>query len=211
MNSAQWLFEYLALREKERIEEEGQVELANQVIIASKKLLINLLGLNIIPKKITGEVKDGEDEEDDRFIPLSLMTAREDVLSHMLEQLDQERAVEDVMEDDEFEKMSQAIAKGEDLGDMAPLFEVDEELGQQLDQWFTPMREDELRSLGIKITEEPIKKEVAHVNIDGNLIRQKKRDQAMERKMAQEEVEKQIEEEKKRTKPKGVKVTFDDA
>jgi len=201
MTNAQWLFEYMLLRESEQEKEKEVAEIANQVLKALKNILVNLLGLNMLPKK------DGETEE--RIVPLSLMTARREVLGYMFEQMDADQQVQAAMDDDEFEAMSQAIAKGEDLGDMAPLFEVDEELDQQLNEWFTPGREQELRRLGVKIIEEPLK-ETAHHSVDGAEIQQKKRQAALERQVAKQEVEQQIEEEKKRHKSRrDVKVTFD--
>lgn len=201
MTDAQWLLEYMLLREKEREKEKEVAELVTQSLNALKRLLVNLLGLNVLPPK------EGE-ENAEKIIPLSLMTARREVLGYVLEQMDVDQQVEAALDDDEFEAMSQAIAKGEDLGDMTPLFEVDEQLDEQLNEWFTPGREQELRRLGVKIVDGPLK-ETAHHNVDGAEIQQKKRQAALERQIAKEEIEKQIAEEKKRHKSHDVKVTFD--
>lgn len=199
MTDAQWLLEYTLLREKTQEQEKEIVELVNQTLKAFKHILVNLLGLNVLPTK--------EDEKEERIIPLSLMTARREVLDYVLEQMNLDQQTQNVMDDDEFEAMSQAIAKGEDLGDMTPLFEVDEELDQQLNEWFTPGRELELRRLGVKIVDDH--KNTVHHNVDGAEIQHKKYQAALEKQIAKQEIEKQIKEERKQHKSRNVKVTFD--
>lgn len=203
MTKAQWLFEYLALREKER----DTNDLVVQSLKALRHVLISVLGLNLMADEKT--VKDEDGEEIETFIPLSILTGRREVVEHMLESIQQEDATSDALEDDDFEKMSSAIAKGEDLGDMAPLFEIDESLEKKLNVWFTPDRESELRGLGVKITETNTD-DVNHVELDIDHIKEKKIKQAVERRQALEQVEEQIKKEKENLKSKGMKVTFDD-
>lgn len=200
MTDAQWLFEYMLLRERERNKEKETYELINQSLKAIKQLLINILGLNLVP--------GDKDDEKERIIPLSLMTARREILELMLEHFNQEEQIDTIMKDDEFEALSQAIANGEDLGDMSPLFEVDEKLDQQLNEWFTPHRETELHRLGVKIVDEPLGK-ISHHEVDGEVIKQKKQQDALERQTVKKEIEKQIKEESKRHKSRNVQVTFD--
>jgi hypothetical protein len=210
MTSAQWLFEYMAMREKEK----EHSDLISQTVRAIRYVLISVLGLNLLKKpKEEGEEGAEEteaDEVDESFIPMSLLAGRREVIEHILENMMQEEVIQGALEDDDFEKMSAAIAKGEDLGDMAPLFEVDDALGEKLNTWFTPGREIELQRLGVKIVEERTGT-VGHVDIDAQAIKEKKVQRAIETRQAKEQVEEQLKADKKNLKSRGMKVTFDDA
>lgn len=198
----------MSLREKES----EQVELTVQTLKALKKLLVHVLGLNLLNEK--KENPDGtgikEENEDEFFVPLSLLAGRREVIETILEKMQNEEVSNSAIDDDEFERMSAAIAKGEDLGDMSPLFEVDEDLNETLTQWFTPIREGELQKLGIKITEDK-ENTVSHVNVDIGKMNEERIKRAIETKQAGEQVQQQIEQEKKNLKSRGVKVTFEDA
>jgi len=207
MTSAQWLFEYESLRERES----EQTELVIQTLKSLKHILVSVLGLNlmngVIKKKDQGE--EQEDKLDEVFVPLSLLAGRREVVELMLEKMQSDEVAHDAINDEEFEKMSAAIAKGEDLGDMSPMFDVDEKLNETLTTWFTPVRENELQRLGIKIFEEK-ESEVGHVKVDIDEINEKRIKRALEMRQAGEQVKQQIEEEKKTLKSRGVKVTFED-
>jgi hypothetical protein len=197
MTSAQWLFEYLALREKEK----DQNELTIQILKAVRHMLVSVLGLNLLKK-------DG-DNEDESFIPLSLIAGRREAVDYIMENLQREESAQAAIEDEEFEKLSSAIASGEDLGDMSPLFDVDETVNKKLNTWLTPDRELELQRLGVKIIDEQIN-EVGHVDVDSQLIKDKKLKRAIETKQAKEQIAEQIKQEKQNLKSRGMKVTFDD-
>jgi hypothetical protein len=197
MTSAQWLFEYLALREKEK----DQNELTVQILKAVRHMLVSVLGLNLLKK-------DG-DNEDESFIPLSLIAGRREAVDYIMENLQREESAQAAIEDEEFEKLSSAIASGEDLGDMSPLFDVDETVNKKLNTWLTPDRELELQRLGVKIIDEQIN-EVGHVDVDSQLIKDKKLKRAIETKQAREQIAEQIKQEKQNLKSRGMKVTFDD-
>lgn len=207
MTSAQWLFEYVALREKEK----DNTETIIQTLKALRKLLVSILGLNLMQKKKGAEGEDSKDkdEEDESFVPMSLIAGRREIVEHILENMSQEEAVQNFVEDEDFEKMSAAIAAGEDLGDMAPMFEVDDTLTQKLNTWFTPGREEELRKLGVRIVEEKTS-DVSHVDVDAEAIKEKKIQRAMAMQQAKQDIEKQQEEAKKQLTSRGVKVTFED-
>jgi hypothetical protein len=205
MTSAQWLFEYMSLREKEK----EQTDTLIQTLRVLKHMLITILGLNLGQKKKDGD-EEKKDEDEEGFIPLSLVAGRREVVEHLLEQMQSEEVAQVAIDDNEFEKMSAAIAHGEDLGDMSPLFEVDEDLNKTLNTWFTPGREQELQRLGVKIFEEK-EDDVNHVSVDAEEINKKRIKKAIETRQAGEQVKEQIREEKKNLKSRGVKVTFDDA
>lgn len=208
MTSAQWLFEYMSLREKEKEDN----ELIIQVMKALRQVLVSVLGLDLLSKIKRSKAGDEEiEDDDDAFIPMSLLAGRREVIEHLIEEMQREEVSKEAIDDDEFEKMSQAIASGEDLGDMSPLFEVDEALNEKLTEWFTPGREQELRALGVKIVEDRVGGDIAHVDIDKETIQQKKVQHAIELQQAKQQVEEQIKEEKARFKQRGAKVTFDDA
>ena len=74
MTRAQWLWEFQALQKKE----EEHTNLAIDSLKAIEKMLIKLLGLDLLK---------GEDDEDDTIIPLSMLTGRREVVETMIEKI----------------------------------------------------------------------------------------------------------------------------
>lgn len=198
MTDAQWLFEYIILREKEKEE----LELISNLSKGLKNMLVNILGLNLM---------NTEKDDSDVFIPMSIMVARREVVEKIVEELDKKEVVASAAEDENFEKISKAIANGDDLGDMSPMFDIDSETNAKLDTWLTPSREQELLSLGVKLVDTPINKNIVHVDINADEIKQKKINSAFMKEQAKKDMEEQIKQDKlnKRNKD-SVKVTFDD-
>lgn len=141
MTSTQWLFEYFSLKEKER----DEFELVESTFKAFRRMLVGLLGLDLLKNK------DEIEENKESFIPMSLLAGRREVVETILKQWKDEETTE-YIEDEEFEKMSQAIARGDDLGDMSPIIDPSGEEADALKQWFTPGRMEELKRMGVKIT-----------------------------------------------------------
>jgi hypothetical protein len=145
MTDAQWLMEFEALQEMEK----ERVELFSEFFGIFKKMLIRLLGLDL-PQYMWSE--DESDKES--FIPLSLMTARREIIEHFLKGMEEKEKIDQALEDDEFEKISKAMASGdiEDIADMEPVVsmkQIDEAL-----KWNGPVRQKELKMLGIKIIDD---------------------------------------------------------
>ena len=169
-------------------------------------MLVNLLGLNLLPPDKKEGVEDSNIE--DAFIPLSMMTGRREFIETVLKRFDEDDNTK-IVDDDDFDKISAAMAKGEDLGDMAPLFEIDEKTDQKLNTWFTPGKEAELQKLGIKVTSAPHKAAV-HIDTDIDEIKRKQAEQRKQQKQSNEDLMKQLEQESQELKKRGVVVTFDD-
>ncbi len=210
MNQAQWLWEYHALREREKESFSYVGDLTAEVLKAIRLTMIQILGLNLLQTDTDlDEEKKKAIEEGKLFTPLALLVANEEVLRMIIEKHQDDSAVAAAIGDEEFEELSAAIARGDDLGDMEPIIEGTEEEEQLVGQWFTPQRELELEALGIKITDKPLKP-ASHISVDGDEIQRKKREANLDRKRAEAEVEKQLEGEKKQKRRRDVAVSFDD-
>jgi hypothetical protein len=204
MTQAQWFWEYLALREKEKEQHKLTVETITDTLKALKIMLVSILGLNLIP----GVKKEGE-EDKDFIIPLSLIAGRRDAVELIFKKMNEEEEINKALEDEEFERLSQAMAKDEDLGDMEPLINMSPEEEQQLTDWFNPARLRELQRMGINVTETPHKPTV-HIDVDTDNIKQKMADQAKARIDASKQIEKEFERDRKELGIHKNIVTFDD-
>lgn len=108
MNPTKWLFEYEALCMQEEQKYEDVVNLYK----ATRTGLINILGLDLLP--IEGEdgklrrMKDGE------FIPLSMLIAREDIMTLLSERLEDLKTSEEVDKEieSEIEEMTSEELEG---------------------------------------------------------------------------------------------------
>lgn len=112
MTEAQWLFEYHALRLRER----DRAEDLQAIFDASRKTLSTMLGLNI--------AGDGDDAP---MVPLALMCGNPELLAKAVEFAEQHVASDAVLEDDDFEAWSAAMAQG----DMVPFSEPLEMTAEQ--------------------------------------------------------------------------------
>jgi hypothetical protein len=128
MTRTQWLFEYFALIEKDKLEQEIFVRNA-------KAILVNVLGLNAIrPEHENGVPKKWEemtDEEKEGFLPLSLWMGREDMLKRIKDQWDTEKAIDDSSSDKQYEELVKKI--DEAGGDMEPVLDTMFDRKQEVD------------------------------------------------------------------------------
>lgn len=105
MNSTQWLFELEGLTRKDEMKYED----IEGLFKISRKVLIDLLGLNIIPiesERVDEQgvaVRDVRPPLDHEFTPLSVMTAREDILNRVKDLYDEMKAQEEALETAETE------------------------------------------------------------------------------------------------------------
>lgn len=201
MNDFQWYWEFMSLREKEKEE----LDLTKSVLQAVKNMLINILGLDLMRTK-----EEGEEKEDESFIPLSLVAGRREVVEHILESIDKDRIQEEFIDDEEFEEISKTIAQSE--GDMVPIIDDDiDEVNEAIKRSKQEDLERQMQALGIKKTSKS--KNVAHMNLDVAKIRSKIAENKIARANSKSEIEKlqkEAEEEKRKMKKQGVKVTFDE-
>lgn len=198
MNKAQWLWEIESLREREK---EEQDRLIDGFKIA-RKTIIQLFGLDLIRNfYLKGE--DDTNEEDQPFLPLIMATGREEIVNYLWKKIEDESRAMSAIEDESFDKLSEAIASGEaDLGDMTP--QIDED---QIKQAVEDQRRRQLESLGIKLRERPESQKPAHFSIDTKTMQEKSEQQKKETQQANEAVEKLAEQQRKEGKRK--LVTFD--
>jgi len=155
MTISQWLFEYTALRKKEREDLEMQIKL-------SKRVLVNVLGLNLIrPENADGTIKDFStltEEEKDQFLPLSAWVGRPELLDVVKEQNDKTMVNGEVHNDNAYEDLVASIdAAG---GDMEPI--IDKMFNIDRTQLKTDILEDQADSLGIPDISEAV------VDVDGD-------------------------------------------
>lgn len=135
MTTAQWLFEYHALQEKEKASATFTVEVYKESVTALRKLMIALLGLDIIGEK--------------KILPLSLLAGNPRLLGKWYEDAQADAAAEAAANDSEFDALSEQLAKGE-IGDLDPLLFGD--MGDiSKDYTQTEEYKEALTALGIKI------------------------------------------------------------
>ena len=105
-----------------------------------------------------------DDPDDDKsYVPLSIMTARREVAQTIAEKIKQAEVIKQTdntaMSDNEFEKFSAAIARG----DIEPLTDSDTE---NLTKLQSKLYKQELERIGIEIVDDRDSNSIPHVNID---------------------------------------------
>lgn len=112
MSPAQWVFEYVALREKEYDDAH-----------TLKNILVNVMGLNILrPQDSHGKPKLASEmtkEELDSFMPLVMWAGREDMVAKIAEQMALEKSIDESNADAEYAALVDAIDLAD--GDMDPI------------------------------------------------------------------------------------------
>jgi hypothetical protein len=193
MTTAQWIWEYEALVEKEKGDIEKVLELTRYI----KTLLIKLLGLDILV--------DDEGKEEGVFIPYAILGARREMAKEMFERLEDDHHIAHADDDQEFEELSAKIAAGEDLGDMEPILD-----GEAIDRHFAEIEKkqkvQDLQKAGIKIV--PDRKPTAHIKFDREAMLERARDTLRELDDARKNVEKQLQEDQRTSA--GMQMIFDD-
>jgi hypothetical protein len=110
MNETKWMFEYEVLRMKE----ERRAEEVGTMFKAIRKELLNILGLNLMPMEDENGLLRRPDENE--YIPLAVMTAREGFIEAFVQRNDdlkqQEEAAKD-LEKEETLGMSDAMSEEE--------------------------------------------------------------------------------------------------
>lgn len=203
MTQAQWLFEYVSLKDKEK----EDFEFVQMSFKALKRMLVNLLGLNLMNSKEDTE-KMTETELENVFVPLAVMAGRREVVEHILKKFKDEEQPE-IKPDDEFEKLSQAIARGDDLGDMAPIIDIDEKTDEKLKSYFNPGKEAQYQRLGIKIIENQTRS-VPTIKLNIQEMNERRAQQSRKHRESNESLIKHLQEEQKELHSRGVKLTFND-
>lgn len=135
MTTAQWLFEFHALQEKEKTSAAFTVEVYKESVTALRKLMIALLGLDVFGEK--------------KIMPLALLAGNPKLLSKWYEDAQADEAIEAAANDTDFDQLSAQLAKG-DIGDLDPtLFGDLSNISKDYTQ--TDDYKDALTALGIKI------------------------------------------------------------
>lgn len=110
MNETKWMFEYEVLRMKE----ERRAEEVGTMFKAIRKELLNILGLNLMPMEDENGLLRRPDENE--YIPLAVMTAREGFIEAFVQRNDdlkqQEEAAKD-LENEETLGVSDAMSEEE--------------------------------------------------------------------------------------------------
>ena len=100
MTDAQWMFEFHALRTREKEERDERVE----IFKAQQQMLVSLLGLNTFT------------QHEEEIVPLALMCGTPEILAKLQEESQHESKALDAVDDPEFDEWSEKLAKG-DLDD----------------------------------------------------------------------------------------------
>jgi hypothetical protein len=163
MTDAQWLWEYEALREKER----DQIDNVMEVFKLARRGLVKILGLDLI-QQLWNEESETGDYDEDAFIPMSLLVSRREIIEHFMKEMENKKGIKQAMEDDDFEKLSQAMASGEinDVADMEPVIS-NEQINAAL-AWNGPLNQKQLEILGIKVIDKEDLGDTAHISFDDN-------------------------------------------
>ena len=180
MTDAQWLMEYYSLQQKEK----NEYTMLEDGLKALRSLLVNVLGLNLL-----NDLSD-VDANEEMFIPMSVLVGRREVAETILKKVDEDINIDKVMSDDSFEEMSKALANGtiDDIGDMDPIFDIDE---SKIEEMQKEEREKELAMLGVKIVEHtPV---VPHISFDNEDAMRDAQHRAHETKIAEQIIREEIE------------------
>lgn len=112
MTEAQWLFEYYALKQREK----EQLELYQH----TRKMIVSMLGLDMFRPE--GEDPDGP------IYPLAMLCGNPEVLSKLQEESGHEAKALSAVEDPDFDAWSEQMAQGMFDTDLLPAEEADEPL-----------------------------------------------------------------------------------
>jgi len=184
MTYAQWLWEYEALKQKEKDDVETSLELMKLFRIT----LIKLLGLDLLADKT--EVDEDNEDMGPVYVPLAIMVSRREVVDVIMKKMDAESAIQKSLADDDFEKMSAAMARGE-LGDMEPV--VSESTAQE-DTVKDLLYREELAAVGVKIVENT--PNIPHIQLNNSSAVKRSREMVRELEAARRSVAKELVEEK---------------
>lgn len=162
MTDAQWLFEYNAIKNKEKDQINTIGSLYKNAVVSFRETLIELLGLHIAaddnPQKIIfGEGKDRDEVEVSDFTPLVLLAGNPAMIEGAFKNREDASKVADALDDPEFEAFSAALEQ-DLVGDMDPVIlgpTDPEEIMKE--KWFSPYTQDMVESLGIKSAEDRTK------------------------------------------------------
>jgi hypothetical protein len=179
MTYAQWLWEYEAARKKE----EEDINNTMEVLKLLKITLIRLLGLDLLVDKLDEEVPGTS------YTPMSLMVSRREVVDTIFKKLEEEAVIQKTMNNDEFEQLSAAIARGENVGDMDPIVsDIQQDTVKEL------LRKEELEAIGIKVVDEPIS--ASHIQFDNTDALNRSKDMLRELNVARKSVDTQLKQER---------------
>jgi hypothetical protein len=104
MTWAQWVFEYQTLQRQEATRIEQQAETLKACFEGAKNMLINMLGLNLVPG--APKPKEGEDA---LTLPLWWFIGHPRVTAVLMEQLQSDAATESATNDEKFEVLSDQL------------------------------------------------------------------------------------------------------
>jgi hypothetical protein len=197
MTYAQWLWEYEALKQKEKEEVETSLELMKLFRIT----IIKLLGLDLLAEK--DEADEDDEDAGPVYVPLALMVSRREVVDVIMKKMEADSAIQKSLADDAFEAMSAAMARGELIGDMEPVIS---EPAAQEDTVRELLYREELAAVGVKIVENTAN--VPHIQLNNLDAVKRSKEMVRELEAARRSVVKELAEDKL-NKPKTT-IKFDE-
>jgi len=197
MTYAQWLWEYEALKQKEKEEVETSLELMKLFRIT----IIKLLGLDLLADQT--EKDEADEDSGPVYVPLALMVSRREVVDVIMKKMEADSAIQKSLADDAFEAMSAAMARGESMGDMEPVIS---ESAAQEDTVRELLYREELAAVGVKIVENTTS--VPHIQLNNTDAVRRSKEMVRELEAARRSVAKELAEDKL-NKPKTT-IKFDE-
>jgi hypothetical protein len=197
MTYAQWLWEYEALKQKEKEEVETSLELMKLFRIT----IIKLLGLDLLADQ--NEKDETDDDLGPVYVPLALMVSRREVVDVIMKKMEADSAIQKSLADDAFEAMSAAMARGELVGDMEPVIS---ETAAQEDTVKELLYREELASVGVKMVESTAN--VPHIQLNNMDAVKRSKEMVRELEAARRSVARELAEDKL-NKPKTT-IKFDE-
>jgi hypothetical protein len=141
MTDAEWLFEFEALKRKEKMEVEAQVELFKVSAKTLRETLVHVLGLHLFVPKATPTT---DDDGSTLFMPAVFLLGNHHLLSAHFKEKEKEADAEAAMNDEAFEAFSAKLAAG-DYSDLAPIHVEGPD-----SYWNTAMGKAALEKLGVR-------------------------------------------------------------
>lgn len=158
MNEEQWLFEYTALKARERDEAKAQMDLLR----VGRNTLISLLGLNVLGDLTEDEKRRAADPTLPRFVPLAFMVAPPEVTKHWVDIATREEGIKEGVDDEDFDALSRELQQhlAGEVRSSNPLVQIlalsPEEVEERTRAGRAAAYAEQLRALGMIKPEAPV-------------------------------------------------------
>lgn len=154
MTEAMWMFEALALRERDKQEKERLDSYFKVGVRLFRQTLIKLLGLDRGLNKLELGVVESDPDAPMPFVPFVFFAGRPDAVKHIMEKEDEAERMGEAVNDKGFDELSEQLAKA-DIGDMMPLLDEFKRLDSDQAILEDAAFQNMMKSLGVVISDDP--------------------------------------------------------